>query len=130
LDGISTRPATEWTPQFGTRVPAGVFQNGVMLFAKISARYIGRSDIESGYFGASFHLSTARAESPDVNVSNFDYINRSINGTIGSLSGGMNVIYYPADYSYLNFLSVNKDAVKDNTMSTNMRLNIYVFFKK
>ena len=37
----------------------------------------------------------------------------------------MNVIYYPADFSYLNFLAVNKDPVDSNTMSTNMRLNIY-----
>jgi hypothetical protein len=65
-----------------------------MLFAKVSAKYIGRSDVESGYFGASFHLSTQNSESPDINVSNFDYVNRSINGTVGSLSNGMNVIYY------------------------------------
>ena len=37
----------------------------------------------------------------------------------------MNVIYYPADFSYLNFLAVNKDPVDANTMSTNMRLNVY-----
>jgi hypothetical protein len=60
----------------------------------MSARYIGRSDVESGYFGASFHLSTVNSESPDSNVTNFDYVNRSINGTIGALQQGMNVIYY------------------------------------
>ncbi len=76
------------------------------MFGKLSARYVGRSDIESGYFGASFHLSTTNAEAPDTNVSNFDYINRSINGTIASLPTGMNVVYYPPDYSYLNFFGV------------------------
>jgi hypothetical protein len=37
----------------------------------------------------------------------------------------MNVVYYPPDYSYLNFGAINKDPVALNTMSTNMRLNIY-----
>jgi hypothetical protein len=91
----------------------------------MSARYIGRSDIESGYFGASFNLSTTLASLPDINACNFDYINRSIHGTVGPLSKGMNVVYFPPDYSYLNFLAVNRDPIATGNMSTNMRMNLY-----
>ena len=38
----------------------------------------------------------------------------------------MNVVYYPADYSYLNFMAVNKDPIALNIMSTSLRLNLYV----
>jgi hypothetical protein len=34
-------------------------------------------------------------------------------------------VYYPPDYSYINFLQVNKDNVSSGQMSTNLRLNIY-----
>jgi hypothetical protein len=42
LDGVTIGLPGHFTPQLQTRVPAGVFNNAVLLFGKVSAKYIGR----------------------------------------------------------------------------------------
>lgn len=76
VTGASAVVGTGWTAKGETKIPVGLFNTGVLLFAKISATYYGRSDAESGYFGGSFHISSVSQNQPDTSPSNFNYINR------------------------------------------------------
>jgi hypothetical protein len=49
---------------------------------KISAKYIGRPDVQSGYFGAGYHLSPTNSKVPDVNTTVFNYVDDTINSVI------------------------------------------------
>lgn len=74
--GASAVVGTGWTARAEPKITAGWFNTGVLLFAKMTAHYYGRSDAESGYFGGSFHISSVGQNTPDSAPSNFNYINR------------------------------------------------------
>ena len=76
--GASALVGTGWTARGETKIPQTLFNTGVLLFAKLTANYYGRSDAESGYFGGSFHISSVPQNTPDTSPSNFNYINRYI----------------------------------------------------
>lgn len=121
IDSVSAH----YVPQTITNVVPNQFQAYTLQCAKLSVRYVGRLDIASGYLGGSYFLSVANEAAPDTNASLFNYIDDSINAVIVDKSEGLNVVYFPPDYSYLNFFQVNRDNVASNTMSTNVRLCIY-----
>jgi hypothetical protein len=74
--GASAVQGTAWTARGESKVLPGWFNTAVLLFAKVSVNYYGRSDAESGYFGGSFHLSSVAQNAPDSSPSNFNYVNR------------------------------------------------------
>lgn len=116
---------SDFTPIIVNRPPQGAFITYVLQSCKISCKYIGRLDICSGYFGASQHISTANSGSPDYATTDFTYIDDSLNSVTVEAIEGINVIYYPPDYNYLNFNRINQDLVATGSSSTNFRLNIY-----
>lgn len=125
LDGTTLGQPEHFTPITVTQTLPGAFNAYVLQACKISAKYVGRGDVQSGYFGAAYHLSPESSKKPDINPTQFDFVDDSINGVVADVTDGINAVYYPPDYSYMNFLQVNKDNVSVNTMSTNLRLNIY-----
>ena len=106
-----------------TKSPSLAFNAFTLQSMKISCRYVGRVDVISGYFGGSFHLSTTDAFTYDYAPTQFNFVDDSLNATIADVSEGLNVIYYPPDFSYLNFNG--PDVNSSSKMSTNMRLNLY-----
>ena len=125
LDGQNLLNASTFTPIIGQRPPAGAFTSYILQAAKLSCRYIGRFDIISGIFGASQHISVANSLSPDPATTQFQYVDDSLNSSRVYTSETLNVIYYPADYSYNTFQKLNTDHIATGGMTTNMRLNIY-----
>jgi hypothetical protein len=125
LDGTTLGTAAQFTPITTSNSIQNAFNTYVLQCAKISAKYVGRGDVQSGYFGASYHLSPVSSKSPDPATTQFAFCDDSINAVIADVSEGVNAVYYPPDYSYLNFLRVNNDNVTNGQMSTSLRLNIY-----
>ena len=76
LDGNTQVIPGNWANRAETKLTPGWFTAGVLLFAKISVNYFGRSDAESGFFGGSFHISSIAQNAIDIAPSNFNYINR------------------------------------------------------
>jgi hypothetical protein len=106
-----------------TNAPDLVFQTCILQALKITVKYSGRWDIMSGFFGGSQHISTVNIDEPDYLTTDFNYIDDSMSAVkVFNIMDGISVIYYPADYSYLNFSRV--PSVVNNSV-TNMRLNIY-----
>lgn len=125
LDGTTLGLASHFTPINQSQSIPNAFNTYVLQSCKISARYVGRGDVQSGYFGASYHLSAASSKGPDPATTQFAFCDDSINAVISDVTEGVNAVYYPPDYSYLNFLRVNQDNVLGGQMSTSLRLNIY-----
>jgi hypothetical protein len=121
--------AGEWTAIVASQVPTGVFTTAVLQSMKIGVRYVGRSDVISGYFGGSINIQSGSIFSsyaPDTSTVDFNVVDDGINAQIADVTEGMNVVYYPPDYSYLQFLKVNTDPTgSGGNMSTNVRLHIY-----
>ena len=61
-----------------SRVPNGVFQAVVLVAASIDVSFVGRVDVSSGYFGASYHLTGTNVNTFDNNVQNFNYVDNTI----------------------------------------------------
>lgn len=125
LDGTILGLPQHFTPVPLTQTVQNSFNTYVLQCSKLSAKYVGRNDVLSGYFGASYHLSPVNNRSPDASTTQFHFVNESINGVISDVTEGINAVYYPPDYSYMNFLKVNQDSVSGGQMSTSLRLNIY-----
>ena len=125
LDGTTLGDSTHFTPIMVNQAMPGAFNTYILQCCKLSAKYIGRGDVQSGIFGAAYHLSPLSNKVPDPAPTQFNYVNDSINGVITDISEGVNAVYYPPDYSYLNFLRVNQDNITGGQMSTSLRLNIY-----
>ena len=124
LDGTSYF-TNGFTPIQNTKTIQNAFNAYTLHACKLSAKYIGRGDIMSGYFGASYHLSGKNQFEPDNDTTMFAFVDDSINSTISNLTEGINVVYYPPDYSYLTFMKPNIDNVERGSMATSLRLNIY-----
>ena len=126
LDGIN-KDATKahYIPQSITGCVPGAFNAYVLQCFKLSVEYVGRSDIQSGLFGGSYFVSTENSLEPDINASIFNYIDDSINAVKVDSKDGLNVIYYPLDTSYTQFMNVNQDNIATHSMSTSLRLSIY-----
>ena len=116
---------SHYVPLDATSCIPDAFNAYVLQCFKISVEYVGRSDIQSGFFGGSYFVSTCNSLDPDYNVSLFNYIDDSINAVKVDSRDGVNVIYYPLDSSYTHFLSVNKDNISNHNMNTSLRLAIY-----
>ena len=125
LDGLSSSVVGDFTPIFGSLAPTGMFNTYILQACKISVKYHGRPDVISGYFGASYHLTSISGFQPDTAVSSFNYVDDCPNSALADVSEGISAIYYPPDYSYMNFLRVNSDNTNEKLMSTSHRLNIY-----
>lgn len=126
LDGIvKDENIAHYKPLSFTRCIKGAFNAYILQAFKISVKYIGAIDYTSGIFGGAYFISTVSSLQPDINVSLFDYIDDSMNAVKTDTVDGLNVIYYPLDKSYNNFLIPNKDNITTNNMNTNIRLNIY-----
>lgn len=126
LDGITKDENTaHYKPLSFTRCIKGAFNAYILQSFKISVKYIGAIDYTSGIFGGAYFISTNSSLGPDVNASLFDYIDDSMNAVKVETVDGLNVIYYPLDKSYNNFIIPNKDNILTNSMNTNIRLNIY-----
>jgi hypothetical protein len=111
LNGTNLGNVADFTPITSTQTIPGAFTTYVLQCCKLSARYVGRPDVISGYFGAGYCIASVNSKVPDVNPTQFNYVDESINSVIGDVTEGMNVVYYPPDYSYLNFLKINNDNV-------------------
>jgi hypothetical protein len=125
LNGTTLGLAAHFTPMTNTQTVQGAFTTYVLQACKLSARYVGRGDAMSGYFGGSYNLSSANSRTPDVAPTQFDFVDDSINSVVADVTEGLNVVYYPPDYSYTHFLRVNNDNVANGQMSTSHRMNIY-----
>ena len=125
LDGSTLGTAGQFTPIVNTQSIQGAFNTYVLQCCKLSARYVGRSDVMSGYFGASYNLSTTSSRAADPSPTQFNYVDDSINAVVADVTEGLNTVYYPPDYSYLSFLKVNNDNITGGQMSTAHRMNIY-----
>lgn len=126
LDGIN-KDATKnhYVPQNITACVPGAFNAYVLQCFKLSVEYVGRPDIQSGFFGGAYFVSTEKSLEPDVNASIFNYIDDSINAVKIDSKDGLNVIYYPLDTSYTHFMNVNQDNIDNHSMNTSLRLSIY-----
>ena len=125
LDGVNVLAANTFTPIKNTLVQAGMFNTYTLYACKIAVKYHGRGDVMSGYFGASYHLTSSSSVAPDVNTCSFNYVNDSPNSVISDITDGLSAVYYPPDYSYTNFQRVNIDNTGEKLMGTSHRLNIY-----
>jgi hypothetical protein len=100
VSGQSPTLGTTWTAIRNGSVNSAFFSTYVLLFAKVSVKYFGRSDAESGYFGAGITVSSVNALTVDNSASVFDYVTKSVNGKISYLSEGLNCIYTVKLYIY------------------------------
>lgn len=125
LDGLTFGASSDFTPVYNTLAPVGAFNTYVLQACKIGVKYHGRGDVLSGYFGASYHLTAGSGFTADPNTTVFNFVDDSPNSVIADVTEGVSAIYYPADYSYMNFLRVNSDNTGEKLMSTSHRLNIY-----
>jgi hypothetical protein len=126
LDGIMKDDnLAHYKPLSFTRCIKGAFNAYILQAFKISVKYIGAIDYTSGLFGGSYFISTVSSLHADTNAYLFAYIDYSMNAVKVDCVDGLNVIYYPLDKSYNNFLIPNKDNIASNNMNTNLRLNIY-----
>ena len=93
ITAVSNTLGTGWNPQKGTALGAGWFNAASLIAFKVQARYIGRSDAASGFFGGGYQISSLPINDVDPAGSNFDYINRSVNGTVSPLYDGISITY-------------------------------------
>lgn len=106
------------------RVPDNIFQAFVLCAASIDVKFVGRQDVSSGYFGASYHLSSTDVNSFDDNVENFNYVDNTIGSIRADLFSGVNMIYFPQDSSFSQFKKPNTSSA-DNYIAMSHRMNIY-----
>lgn len=126
LDGMSIdNNNANWTPVLAMRTVPGAFNAYVLQCFKVTVEYLGRPDIQSGMFGAGYFVSPQISFLPDYNGSLFNYIDDSINAIKVDNRDSLNVLYYPLDYSYTQFLNMNVDNVASRSMNTSIRLGVY-----
>ena len=107
-----------------SRVPSNIFQAFVLTAASIDVSFVGRVDVSSGYFGASYHLSGVDVASFDNAVNNFNYVDNTLNAITSDLFSGINMIYFPQDSSFSTFKKPNSNS-SSNFIAMSHRMNIY-----
>lgn len=85
---------TGWVANREIKFEPTWFNSAVLIAFKLNVKYTGRSDTKSGHFGAGYSPSTTEIIKPDNQFTQFDYIYRSINGCIASLTEGVNCCYF------------------------------------
>lgn len=126
LDGLTIdNNNANYLPVLQTRTIPGAFNAYVLQCFKLQVEYVGRPDVQSGVFGGGYFVSPQNSYLPDYNCSLFNYIDQSINAIQVDSRDHLNVVYYPLDYSYTQFLNVNYDNVASRSMNTSLRLSIY-----
>ena len=123
LDG-STISAAPVNIVAESRVPAGVFQAFVLVAASVDVSFVGRVDVSSGYFGASYHLSSTDVDTFDNSVMDFNYIDNSLNAIQSDLFSGTNMLYFPQDTSFSQFKKPNVNSAGNFTAMSH-RMNVY-----
>jgi hypothetical protein len=123
MTGLSSD--SNFVPILQTQVVAGAFNAYVLHCLKISIKYVGRPDVQSGVFGGAYFLSYQNSSAADNQGAIFNYIDDSINSVKVDSTDGINIVYYPPDTSYTEFRAVNKDLVASGAMSTSVRLAAY-----
>lgn len=89
----------------------GAFNTCVLQCLKVSAKYVGRGDVLSGYFGGSYNLTAKDPRIPDYDATNFNFVDEGINATTADVSEGLNIVFYPPDYSYTTFNKISNGDV-------------------
>jgi hypothetical protein len=124
LDGNKLGTPYDFTPIINSRTMPGVFGSYILQCAKIHCKYHGRTDLQRGNLISGYHLSSYKGKVPDPSPTQYTFLEESINFTQVDTTENLSCVYFPADYSYLNFLRMNNDNIQGGQMSTNMRLNI------
>lgn len=126
VDGLNADATlAHYIPQPMMGCVPGAFNAYVLQCFKLSVEYVGRPDIQSGFFGGAYFVSTVNSLVPDTNATIFNYIDDSINAVKVDSKDGLNVIYFPLDTSYTHFMNVNQDNIATHAMNTSLRLSIY-----
>ncbi len=107
-----------------SRVASNVFQAYILVAASIDVTFVGRYDISSGYFGASYHLTGTDVNVYDNNVNNFNYVDHTVNSVKANFASGINMIYFPQDSSFSQFKKPNISSA-GNYIAMSHRMNVY-----
>ena len=123
LDGTNVS-ATPIITANESKVKDGLFQAYILVAASVEAKFQGRFDAASGYWGASYHLTGTNVDTFDNNVMDFNYVDNTINSLKTSLYEGIKIVYFPQDNSFSEFKIPSENST-GNKISMSHRMNVY-----
>ena len=117
--------AANYTPVTVTRLLAsGLVQAYRLVSASLIVSYQGSIDSHSGMIGGGVDVSYYDSTIPDTSASQFSVIDDKIWRNRGQPYDGLRLIYFPKDYSDLNFIRPDV-STQNNGLATCMRFLVY-----
>jgi hypothetical protein len=93
ISATTVTPNSGWNPCKDSGFKSNWFNAATLVALKVSARYIGRADAISGFWGASYNVVALNPQDVDPNASLFNYVNRSTNAVVTPVIDGVNCIF-------------------------------------